>query len=59
MVGAELLDVVGEGDKAELGSGFIDASKIEPSESLVLFDISEDRLYLPSLFSFFYTNFAV
>ena len=53
MVGAEPLEVVSEGDEAELRSGFIDTSEIEPSEPLVLFDIPEYRFYLPSLFPLF------
>ena len=53
MVGAEPLEVMSEGDEAELCSGFIDTSEIEPSEPLVLFDVPEYGLDLPSLFSLF------
>jgi len=59
VVGTELLDIVSESDEAELGSGFIDSSEIEPSEALILFDICKHCFDLPSLFSFLDPFFAV
>ena len=50
---------MGEGDEAELGGGFIDTSEIEPSERFVLFQVSEHRFDLPSLFSFLDPRVAV
>lgn len=59
MVGAEPLEVVGEGDEAELGCGFVYSFEIEPSEAFVLFQVPEHRLDLPSFFSFFDPFLAV
>lgn len=47
-----------DGDEADFGGCFIDASQVEPSESLVVFDVPEYRFYLPPLFSFFDPFFA-
>ena len=46
------MEVVGEGDEADLGGYFFKASEHEPSEPLVLFDVPEYRFNLPSLSSF-------
>jgi len=41
------LEVVGEGDEADLGGYLFKASQAEPSEPLVLFDVPEYRFDLP------------
>ena len=43
---------MGDGDEAELGGYFFEASQAEPSEVFVLFYVSEYRFNLPSLPSF-------
>ncbi len=49
---------MGEGDEADLGGYFFKASQAEPSEPLVLFDVPEYRLDLPSLSSFLKSQVA-
>ncbi len=46
------MEVVGNGDEADLGGYFFEASQAEPSEPFVLFDVPEYRLYLPPLSAF-------
>ena len=46
------MEVVGDGDEADLGGYLFEASEHEPSESFVLFDVPEYRFNLPSLSSF-------
>ena len=52
------MEIVGEGDEADLGGYFFEASQAEPSESFVLFDVTEYRFNLPSLSSLLYAFVA-
>ena len=56
--GAEPLEIVCEGDQSDLDVHPFNSSQIEPLEPFVLFYIPEHRLDLPSLFSFFQSDFA-